>query len=125
MEDDEIELTQEDYEAAVSFLQEVGLIETYGVTEEGNELFQLAEPVVSAILADVMTMDQWLELGHRKGFCGPALCYGHDGMATSEQEDADFFDGGDPCFHFVRLYESSEQKKAVEENHAPSVWRAR
>lgn len=120
MEDDEIELTQEDYEAAVSFLQEVGLIETYGVTEEGNELFQLAEPVVSAVLANVMTMEQWLRLGYEKGFCGPALCYGHDGMPTTESEDEDFFDGLNPCFHFVRLYESEEQKRAVEANHAPS-----
>lgn len=68
-----------------------------------------------------MTFDEWLKQGYDNGWVGPAVCYNHDGLPTSEEEDADF---DDACLHIVRLYESPEMKKAVEVNHAPSLWRA-
>jgi hypothetical protein len=58
------------------------------------------------------------------GWCGPAVCSTHDGLPTSEPEDAEFEDGGDPCIHVIRLYEDSTHKEAVEANHSPSTWRA-
>jgi hypothetical protein len=70
-----------------------------------------------------MTFDEWLEFGFNKGWCGPAVCETHDGLPTSEAEDEEFSEG-DPCVHIVRLYDDVETKLAVEENHAPSVWRA-
>jgi hypothetical protein len=36
----------------------------------------------------------------------------------------DEYNEDEPCVHIVRLYESTEMKKAVEESHSPSVWRA-
>jgi hypothetical protein len=68
--------------------------------------------------------DEWLQQGLSNGFCGPAICYPHDGLPLSEQEDGAYDAGDDPCIHIIRLYEDKETKKAVEENHSPSIWRA-
>ena len=69
-----------------------------------------------------MDFSEWMKYGIDNGFAGPAVCYTHDGLPTSRDEDIEF-DEGDPCIHIVRLYESKEVKLAVEENHSPSVWR--
>jgi hypothetical protein len=68
--------------------------------------------------------EEWLQQGLSNGFCGPAICYPHDGLPLSEQENEAYDAGDDPCIHIIRLYEDLEAKKAVEENHSPSVWRA-
>lgn len=70
-----------------------------------------------------MTFDEWLAFGYKNGYCGPDVCQTHDGLPTTASEDAEFEDG-DPCIHIVRLYESTDVKRDVEENHSPSVWRA-
>lgn len=69
--------------------------------------------------------DEWLQVGLSNGFCGPAICYPHDGLPMTESEDESYSIGDeDPCIHILRLYEDKETKIAVEENHSPSVWRA-
>lgn len=65
----------------------------------------------------------WRDIGLINGFISPPVCATHDGVPTSAEEDELVEEGEDPCFHIMRLYESAEHKKAVEENHAPSVWR--
>lgn len=70
------------------------------------------------------SFDDWLRYGYGKGWCGPDVCYAHDGLPTTAQEDASWDDGGDPCVHIIRLYDSVETKVAVEAAHSPSVWRA-
>jgi hypothetical protein len=70
------------------------------------------------------SFDEWLQEGLSLGFCGPAICYPHDGLPLTGQEDEQFSEGEDPCIHIIRLYEDKETKKAVEENHSPSIWRA-
>lgn len=70
-----------------------------------------------------MSYEEWIELGMKEGWCGPPVCSTHDGVPMSEDEEVDFDDGGDPCIHIVRMYESLEIRDAVEENHSPSVWR--
>jgi hypothetical protein len=67
--------------------------------------------------------NEWLQEGLDLGFVGPTICYTHDGLPLSEQESTEF-EESDPCIHILRLYEDAEIKKAVEENHSPSVWRA-
>ena len=69
-----------------------------------------------------MNFDEWIALGIEKGWCGPPVCYTHDGlpMSTSEEEE---FNEGDPCIHIIRMYESKEIADAVVGNHSPSVWR--
>ena len=31
--------------------------------------------------------DEWMTYGIKKGWCGPPVCYTHDGLPMSEQED--------------------------------------
>jgi hypothetical protein len=71
-----------------------------------------------------ITFEEWLQQGLSSGFCGPAVCLPHDGLPQTIEEDEEFDNGGDPCIHILRLYEDLETKKAVEENHSPSIWRA-
>jgi hypothetical protein len=69
-----------------------------------------------------MDYNEWLKHGMDNGWCGPAVCYTHDGLPTSEQEDEEY-EESDPCIHIIRLYESPEEKAAIEFNHSPSLWR--
>jgi len=71
-----------------------------------------------------MDFHEWIRIGNDNGWCGPVLCYTHDGLPTSQEEDEEFSEG-DPCIHIARFYDSAELKTAVEDNHAPSVWRKR
>lgn len=72
-----------------------------------------------------MNFDSWWEMGFKLGFVGPPVCYTHDGMPTSFEEDHQFELGSDPCMHIVRLYEDLKHKIDVEDNHSPSIWRAK
>jgi hypothetical protein len=65
----------------------------------------------------------WIQYGTAMGWCGPAVCYTHDGLPTSEVEDNDFEEGFDPCITIVRLYHDMDEKEMIEENHSPSQWR--
>ena len=66
---------------------------------------------------------EWIKFGVQKGWVSPPCCYSHDALPTSLEEDDEFFEGGDPCIHVLRLYDDQEHRQAVEENHSPSVWR--
>ena len=65
----------------------------------------------------------WLKHGMDMGWVGPAVCVSHDDIPTSEEEDAQVEEGGDPCLWVIRVYDSPEHRKDVEDNHSPSVWR--
>lgn len=69
-----------------------------------------------------MNFDEWIALGIEKGWCGPPVCYTHDGLPMSASEEEEFNEG-DPCIHIIRMYESKEIADAVVENHSPSIWR--
>lgn len=70
-----------------------------------------------------MEFEEWLKIGIKNAWCGPAVCFTHDGLPTTQAEDEEF-DNGDPCIHVIRLYDDPTVKTAVEENHSASVWRA-
>lgn len=70
-----------------------------------------------------ISFDIWLEIGLRQGFMTPPICYTHDGLPTTPEEDETFEEGDDPCIHIMRLYASPEEKAGVEENHSPTKWR--
>ena len=70
-----------------------------------------------------LTFDEWIAYGLEKGWCGPPVCYTHDGLPMSEHEMQGFDDGQDPCMHVVRMYEDIVMKNEIEENHSPSLWR--
>lgn len=69
-----------------------------------------------------LSYDEWMEFGLINGWCGPPVCYTHDGLPLSVDEDEEFSEG-DPCIHIIRMYENTDIKQAVEKNHAPSIWR--
>lgn len=68
-----------------------------------------------------MTYDEWIKAGIDNGWCGPAVCYTHDGLPMSDREADEFED--DICIHIIRLYEDDDTRTAVERDHAPSQWR--
>ena len=70
-----------------------------------------------------ISFDDWITIGIERGWCGPPVCYVHDGLPTTKSDDDAWDQGEDPCVHIIRLYEDEEQKKQVEENHSPSIWR--
>ena len=67
--------------------------------------------------------DAWLAIGYKNGWVGAPICYTHDGLPTTSQEDEEF-DEGDLCINILRLYYDENEKRGVEENHSPSQWRA-
>lgn len=73
--------------------------------------------------AEQSPFERWLEDGMEAGWIGPPICHTHDGLPTSAAEDVEW-ETGDPCLHILRLYDSPDDKTAVEANHPPSVWRA-
>ncbi len=71
-----------------------------------------------------MEASEWIQIGIDNGWCGPPVCYPHDGLPMSEgEEEESFFGGEDPCIHIIRMYETKDRKEAVEDYHAPSNWR--
>lgn len=79
-----------------------------------------------SLLPHMVEMDQetWLRYGWEKGWCSPPVCYTHDGIPMSTDEDDDWINGEDVCLHIFRVYEDQEHRLAVEYNHSPSTWRA-
>lgn len=71
-----------------------------------------------------MDFEEWLKVGYDNGWIGAPVCYTHDGLPSTAEEEDTFFDGGEPCIHIIRLYEDEDVKRGVEENHSPSQWRA-
>ena len=70
-----------------------------------------------------ITFDEWIKVRIENNWCGAPVCYTHDGLPTTIDEDNMFDEGDDPCMHIVRLYEDQEMKIQVEDNHSPSKWR--
>jgi hypothetical protein len=52
-----------------------------------------------------LNISEWLEYGIEKGFCSTTACATHDGVEGTDEENAEWEDGGDPCQHIVRLWE--------------------
>ena len=69
-----------------------------------------------------LTFEEWMHYGMLQGWTGPAVCYTHDGLPLSEEEQ-DEFEEGDPCINILRLYNDPAHKAAVEKEHSPSLWR--
>ena len=70
-----------------------------------------------------LTFSEWMAFGIKQGWSGPPICYTHDGLPMSNEEDMEFGEGQDPCIHIVRLYEDIDMKQRIENNHSPSTWR--
>jgi hypothetical protein len=69
------------------------------------------------------TFDEWIEAGMSNDWIGPPLCSTHDGIPCTAEEEEIFERGYDPCIPILRLYDSTQIREQVEENHSPSLWR--
>ena len=69
-----------------------------------------------------MMFEEWASFGIAQGWCGPPVCWTHDGTPLSESE-VETLEQYDPCVHIIRLYEDQQTRDAVEADHSPSVWR--
>ncbi len=76
------------------------------------------------VITVALDHEAWLRYGWEMGYCGPPICYIHDGLPLTADEEEDWADGGDPCLHIVRLYEDHDHRLAVESNDSPTNWRA-
>jgi hypothetical protein len=68
-----------------------------------------------------MTFSEWLAFGISQNWVGPVVCETHDGLPTSAEEEELFWES-DPCIEILRVYNSEEHRKAVEDHHTPSCW---
>lgn len=50
------------------------------------------------------TFDDWLEAGRARGWASRPVCSTHEGLPTTEAEDLELDDGGDPCMPALRLW---------------------
>lgn len=52
-----------------------------------------------------MDFYDWRDYGIEKGWISESVCDTHDGPPMSEEEAAEFNDGGDPCIPIFRVWE--------------------
>jgi len=69
-----------------------------------------------------LSFNEWMSYGIEQGWCGPPVCYVHDGLPFTDEEFS-LDDLDTTCIHIVRMYEDEDMRVAVEENHSPSTWR--
>jgi hypothetical protein len=67
-------------------------------------------------MSDTVSIGEWLEQGQANGYASHVFCEIHDGAPLSEEEEAEFDDGGDPCVPMIRVYEYPEDQQAVSDN---------
>lgn len=46
----------------------------------------------------------WLKVGQDKGWISEGVCQTHDGVPMTDEEEAEFEDGGDPCVPVIRVW---------------------
>lgn len=105
-------------------LEQEGMLEVVGISEDGEDIYQITEKGLAYYMSQQMDFDSWARIGYQAGWCSPPVCFIHDGVPMTASEDEQVTNGDDPCVHVVRLYESPDQKKGCEANHPPAVWRA-
>lgn len=71
-----------------------------------------------------MEYEEWLEYGWQQGWVSPPVCYTHDGLPMTNDEDEEFGEGYDPCVYIIRVYEDNTHRLAVEYTDSVVGWRA-
>jgi hypothetical protein len=109
---------------ALISLEQEGILEVVGISDNGEEMYQITEKGLAYYMSNQMDFDTWARIGYESGWCSPPMCYTHDGPPFTATEDEEMNEGNDPCIHVVRLYETVDQKKGCEANNSAAVWRA-
>jgi hypothetical protein len=110
--------------SALTALEEQGMIEVVGISDDGEDIYQITEEGLAYYMTNQMDFDTWMKVGYDAGWCSPPVCYSHDGVPLTAGEVEELDAGEDPCIHVVRLYESVDQKKGCEANNPAALWRA-
>ena len=110
--------------SALTALEKQGMIEVVGISEDGEDIYQITEEGLAYYMTNQMDFDTWMKIGYDSGWASPPVCYSHDGVPLTAGEVEELDVGEDPCIHVVRLYESADQKKGCEANNPAAVWRA-
>jgi hypothetical protein len=55
------------------------------------------------------TFETWLAEGRRKGWITGPVCATHEGIPATEDEEAAWEEGHDPCHHVLRLWSEGER----------------
>jgi hypothetical protein len=124
MDDEENYFTESMLAQVLAALEHEGLIDVVGMSEDGEEVYQLTEKGFEFYMTQAISFDQWLRIGYESGFCSPPVCYSHDGMPMTAGELEELDEGYEPCMHLLRVYEDPAMKKGVEAHHPASTWRA-
>lgn len=125
MEEEEFDpVTSSLLRSALTALEEQGMIEVVGISEDGEDIYQITEEGLAYYMTNQMDFDTWMKIGYDAGWASPPVCYSHDGVPLTAGEVEELDVGEDPCIHVVRLYESADQKKGCEANNPAAVWRA-
>jgi hypothetical protein len=69
------------------------------------------------------TFEEWLDQGIKLGHCSPVICNTHDGNGLTEEQEAEFDDGGDPCVFVIQVFETDEDRVFLFENFPPFKYR--
>jgi hypothetical protein len=56
-----------------------------------------------------MDFDTWLAYGVDHKWAMYPVCYMHDGVPTTEDEENEMEEGGDPCMHVIRVFSTEEE----------------
>ena len=56
-----------------------------------------------------MYFDTWLAYGVDHKWAMYPVCYMHDGVHTTEDEENEMEEGGDPCLHVIRVFSTEEE----------------
>jgi len=109
---------------ALVLLEQEGIVEVVGISDNGEEMYQITKKGLAYYMSNQMDFDTWARIGYESGWCSPPLCYTHDGVPMTATEIEELDAGEEPCLHVIRLYESMDQKKGCEAQNPAAVWRA-
>lgn len=71
-----------------------------------------------------LTFEEWVAVGIRNNYGGPPVCYSHDGLPCTPEEDDLWIQGEEPCISVIRVYENNIEARIIQENHSATQWRA-
>ena len=63
------------------------------------------------MLEQITGFDEWLAFGIDHKWCLYPTCYIHDGLPTSDEEEEELEQGGDPCIYAVRVFTDEQTEE--------------
>lgn len=55
-----------------------------------------------------MEFYDWLDIGLKNKWISKPVCFTHDGIPSTDAEDAEWENGYDPCMHGLRLWDDDD-----------------